>query len=216
MSPHAHGSGPHRASCTPRRLLAAVPAALAGVALALVGPAAASPASELAPPGRCPDITATAPAAAQETAMRCLINYAREEHGLDRLPSVAALDHSSEHKNTLMLSCNDFSHDACGRRWYRVFVQAGYRGTYYGENIAWASQSIGSPRQVMTLWLHSPEHRGNILRRGWTQQGVSVRVGMTFQGEDQVNVWTSEFGRGEETAAQRTRARAADVGSRRR
>ena len=46
----------------------------------------------------------------------------------------------------------------------------------------------------MGRWLRSPGHRANILRAAWTQQAVSVRVGVAFQGQTNANVWTSDFG----------------------
>ena len=157
--------------------------------------ALATPASELAPPGRCADATdALAPPARQEAAMRCLINFARATHDLSPLRQSPVLGRSAAHKNALMLGCGQFAHDACGDPWARVFVQAGYSGPVRGENIAWASAAIAGPRQIMDAWLHSPEHRRNILRPGWTDQGLSVRVDVAFQGVPDASVWTSQFG----------------------
>ena len=158
----------------------------------LPGPARHRP--RAAPAGAAPPTATRRAGAAQQSAMRCLINYARQTHGLSALSASPLLAARLAHKNTLMLRCDDFDHDACGLPWDRVFLQAGYLNPSHGENIGWASGAIGSPRQVMTRWLGSPEHRANILRPGWTQQAVSVRVGVAFQGRADANVWTSEFG----------------------
>ena len=37
-------------------------------------------------------------------------------------------------------------------------------------------------------------HRANILGADWTEQAVSVRVAVGFQGEADATVWTSQFG----------------------
>jgi uncharacterized protein YkwD len=168
--------------------------ALVGV-LALGLGAAGAQGGEPAPAGRCPGAdSASASAARQQAAMRCLINAARAAHGLPALRPSPALARAAALKERLMLACHQFAHTPCGRPWDGVFTQAGYRGHTRGENIAWASQSIASPRQVMSLWLHSPGHRANILRPGFVEQGLSVRVGVAFQGQARANLWTSQFG----------------------
>lgn len=156
---------------------------------------------ELAPAGRC--IGAADPAGrafAQQASMRCLVNFARHADALSALSASATLGRSASHKNSLMLSCDDFAHDACGLPWGQVFLQAGYASSY-GENIGWARAALGSPRQVMAMWLGSPEHRANILGASWTEQAVSVRVSVDFQGASDVNVWTSQFGAGAPAAS---------------
>ncbi len=186
-----------------RRRASAPPCALALAALALVAAAsaAASPATEAPPPDRCPGAgDASAPAAVQQSAMRCLVNAARAAHGLPPLSPSPILARSAAQKNALMLGCDQFAHDACGRPWYAVFSQAGYRGAGRGENIAWASADAASPREIMAAWLRSPGHRANILSPGWTEQAVSVRVAVGFQGQADATVWTSQFGRGEGSA----------------
>ncbi len=190
---------------TSRLRLALAAAGLCSAAL-IGGPALASaaPASgpELAPAGQCAgDSDGAAPAVVQQGAMRCLINAARQAHGLSTLSPSAPLARSAALKNTLMLRCDDFAHNACGQTWDRVFTQAGYRGPAHGENIGWASAAIGSPRQVMALWLTSPEHRANILRPVWSRQAVAVRVAVDFQSLSDVNVWTSQFGADDLAAA---------------
>jgi uncharacterized protein YkwD len=147
---------------------------------------------ELAAPGQCPgDQAADAPAADQARTMRCLINHARQVHHLSVLSAVPALARSAARKDALMLSCDQFRHDACGLPWANVYRSES--SLSLGENLAWASQTLATPRQVMAMWLGSPEHRTNILHPAWREQGVSVSVGVGFQGQSDVNVWTSSF-----------------------
>jgi uncharacterized protein YkwD len=208
---------PARRCVPPGIARAALSGLLGSLALGLgAGAAAAGPAGELAPRGVCPGAeSAAAPAASQQAAMRCLIDYARRAHGLSPLRASAQLGRSAGLKSALMLSCRQFAHGACKRPWDQVFTQVRYPGRVRGENIAWAATEAGSPRQVMALWLRSPEHRANILRPGWTDQGLSVRVGVSFQGQARVNVWTSQFGRAGALAAARERPMTSDSGGRR-
>ena len=155
---------------------------------------------ELAPRGQCRgDQQANAPAPVQEGAMRCLIDHARQVHHLVALRALPVLARSAARKDALMLRCGQFRHDACGLPWSGVYRDG--LSLSLGENIAWASQTLGTPRQVMALWLASPEHRANILRPAWRRQGVSVSVGVSFRGQSNVNVWTSSFAGGDSATA---------------
>jgi uncharacterized protein YkwD len=186
----------------PARLLALVGAAgLAVVPAAASGSPAPDPGA--APSTACADVSAGAPAAVQQSVMRCLINRERRARGLPTLSPSPVLARAAARKNALMVRCDQFEHDACGQAWYGVFVQAGYHGSVRGENIAWASASIASPREVLQMWLHSPPHRANLLSPLWTDQAVSLRVAASFQGEAGAHVWTSQFGRRAAVAAGR-------------
>ncbi len=47
-------------------------------------------------------------------------------------------------------------------------------------------------RSIFRAWIHSPEHRANILGH-YTQIGVGLRVG-DLGGDREVHVWTQHFG----------------------
>ena len=47
-------------------------------------------------------------------------------------------------------------------------------------------------RSIFRAWIHSPEHRANILGH-YTQIGVGLRVG-DLGGDQEVHVWTQHFG----------------------
>jgi uncharacterized protein YkwD len=139
----------------------------------------------------------TAPISVQENAMECLINYARHQAGLPRLSETRKLKVSSLNKAADIMRCNQFSHEACGRDFLYWFRRAGYVGGgcwWAGENLAWGSGSLGSPRAVIKAWLRSPSHRANILDDQYSEFGVALRIG-SFSGSSDAHVWVNHFGR---------------------
>ena len=72
--------------------------------------------------------------------------------------------------------------------WY-WFKQAGYNFTYAGENLA---VDFSDSAAVVSAWMHSPEHRANILDNHYTQIGIATASGM-FEGHPTIFV-VQEFG----------------------
>jgi uncharacterized protein YkwD len=154
----------------------------------------------LAPPLACPnqrDITL--PARTQKRAMRCLHRYARQQAQVPQVSANAELQQAAQAKADDIMSCQQFSHTACGReRFY--WPKHGYTpptppGCYLlAENIAWGSDGNGSARAVMRAWLHSDQHRRYILRRRYRDIGVGLRHG-TFKGKPNSQVWVVILGR---------------------
>ncbi|MGH2982125.1 MAG: CAP domain-containing protein [Solirubrobacterales bacterium] len=134
---------------------------------------------------------------AQERAMRCMVNYAREQAGLRRLNTKRKLNRAADRKAADILRCDDFSHQACGRDFLYWFRRGGYlRGHCWwaGENLAWGSGGLGTARSVMTAWLRSRSHRANLLDSDYRQFGISLREGALSGGRD-AHVWVNHFGR---------------------
>jgi uncharacterized protein YkwD len=132
---------------------------------------------------------------AQEEAMRCMIDFARQRTDLGPLADSAALDSSAAAKTTDLLACDDFSHEACGRPFSYWIAEAGYLSTpcwHVGENLAWGAGADGSVRSIFRAWMRSPEHRANILG-DFTQIGIDREVG-TLEGRAGTDVWTQHFG----------------------
>jgi len=172
---------------------AALAAALASSALASTDEAERL----LAPPGSCPSsMSASAPTAVQLRAMACLVSYARVHAGLAPLQISTVLDRAAALKIDADVRCGQFSHTPCGAGFLSVFSRVGYTSGSsvfaVGENLAWASR--GSPREVMNMWLHSPEHLSNLLSRKWREFGLGVRAGFDFLGVRDASLWANEFG----------------------
>jgi uncharacterized protein YkwD len=167
------------------------------VALAIIAPVAR--ADDLAPVGTCAGADLpTGSVADQQNGMLCLINYARGQHSLAALSTADLLMRSAGIKAGDEVSCNDFSHTPCGRPVTDPFQRAGYIDDTYewqiGENLATATAPVGSPRTVMDAWLHSQEHRDNLLTPGWKEQGIALVLPSSFLGATGSSVWVSHFG----------------------
>lgn len=154
----------------------------------------------LPPKSVCPGQTdSTAPAAAQDKSMLCLINHFRAAQGLSHLDADPELMSAAQAKSRAIVDCNQFSHEACGHPFSWWFDNAGYlTGSWsIGENIEWSGAvspyEVHSPRSTLRDWIHSPEHLANLMNPIWRDQGVAVRRG-PFDGEPYASVWVSQFG----------------------
>jgi uncharacterized protein YkwD len=155
--------------------------------------------SYVAPESVCPGSNDPAAAPqAEEQAMLCLIDWARERAGVPPLARSPVLTRSALLKTIDIVRCRQFSHQACGKSAEDAFERVAYRASALsagvGENIAWGAALAGSPRHVLNAWLSSPTHRANLLRPAWSEQGIALLSLDAFLGVEDVNVWTSHFG----------------------
>lgn len=179
----------------------ALAAVLACALVSLAGPAAAADdpyAALLAPSGACgqADDQLTLDQRTAQAVMTCLTNYARTQSGLKPLQPNAALNDAGDAKLAADVSCGDFSHEPCGKPFASVFAAYLRGATSYqiGENIAWGTGQLGSPRQIMNAWLHSSGHRQNILTPAFTELGVGYLADQDFQGYPGAALWSQQFG----------------------
>lgn len=156
----------------------------------------ATASSLVAPPAACPDQEDLgAPAAVQEQAMACMVNFARAQAGLGELVESSALAQSAHDKSLDILRCDSFSHFACEREFTYWMKETGYTATpcwRVGENLAWGTGEQGSVRSIFAAWLRSPTHRENLLG-DFDETGLSLRTG-TLEGLGGTRVWAQHFG----------------------
>lgn len=179
-----------------RKLPIAV-AALVLIAALFAGSAQARRLSTLvAPASACPNQSELGDSAAvQERAMRCMTDFARAHDGLGPLANAADLDRSAGKKSGDIVRCDAFSHEACGRQFTYWMQRSGYlaaRCWRAGENIAWGTGNYATVRSIFVAWLHSPEHRANLLGR-YSSIGIALRIG-NLEGHRGAHVWTQDFG----------------------
>ncbi len=158
-------------SFRPLTALAAVALAL----LALAGPASAAPAP-------CANAT-TLPGQASEQVLAnatvCLVNRERTRRGMrslrvNRRLSQAALSHTRD-----MIEKRYFEHESkSGGNVVDRLLSTGYLGRVrswlVGENLAWGTETLSTPRQTVVNWMNSPGHRANILKRRFREIGIGV------------------------------------------
>src|SRR5947209_10629418 len=127
-------------------------------------------------------------------AMYCGINVVRHTYRLASVRGNGPLNRSALMKADAVRRCG-FSHTPCGMSFARTFQRAGYLpARAFGENLAWGQSNLGSPLNTISLWLHSPPHRENLLARRWRDLGIAYERGHMF-GYDGVSLWVMQFGR---------------------
>jgi uncharacterized protein YkwD len=191
--------------------LAALALAVAGVGLRPLAERLSAPPPSAAPPLNGVWVAYVAPenvcsggddvggtASAQRRTMTCLVNYARTERGLAPVLPVRELGASAAGKARQIVECGRFDHDPCGVGAGAVFRRAGYARGFaraaYSENIAVMSAGGSSPRFILNAWLNSRDHRENLFRPDWREQGVALLRDVTVGSRQGVTVWISHFG----------------------
>src|SRR3712207_9413731 len=80
-----------------------------------------------------------------------------------------------------MVGARYFSHDSrSGDEFDDRIVRTGYtRGSraILGENLAWGSGGLATPRAIVRGWMRSPGHRRNILHGQFREIGIGVVKG---------------------------------------
>jgi uncharacterized protein YkwD len=125
------------------------------------------------------------------------INEVRAAHGLRPLHIAPGLRRAAQRHSRDMVRRDYFAHTSpTGSTLYRRVVNSTFR-TYgawlAGEDLAWGTGTIGSPRYTVRMWLASPEHRAIMLSRNYRWIGIGRATGR-FLGYSGAVVWTADFG----------------------
>lgn len=134
--------------------------------------------------------------AAYEQELVELVNAQRLANGsLPPYKRVASLDDAARYHAADMAQDNYFDHNSYDRNAqnnlvlvcaWNTRVGKHYKGVY-GENIA---AGYSTPASVMTAWMNSSGHRGNILSGAW-----EIGVGYSSQGGSYGVYWVQDFGK---------------------
>jgi len=182
-------------TCAPRPITATIAFAALLLALALTpaGAGAAQCKGGDVSPAKLTDKRAA-------KAVLCLINKQRRSHHMKPLRRQHAQTKAAKAHNRRMVSRRCFSHrcpgepDLTGR-----LTKAGYLpcSCSWGiaENIAYGSGGAGSPRNIVDAWMHSSEHRANILNPSYRHIGVAAESGTPTAGRQRdAATYTTDFG----------------------
>jgi uncharacterized protein YkwD len=118
--------------------------------------------------------------AAVREAILCLINQERAAHGEGALALNARLARAAQGHSEDMASADYFSHYAPGgsspldRIRASGYIPGSRVGYEVGENIAWGTLWLATPRSIVAAWMASPGHRANILDARYRETGVGV------------------------------------------
>lgn len=129
----------------------------------------------------------------------CLMNAMRANAGLPALKqqdllAQASVDHSQD-----MVDQKYFAHDSLdGRDVVARLKQVAYipkEGTWViGENLAWGSGTLATPKALVNAWMNSPPHRENLLASDFQEVGMGVVFGTPSTQADSGVTVTTDFG----------------------
>jgi uncharacterized protein YkwD len=135
------------------------------------------------------------------SAVLCLHNAERAQHGLPRLSESPRLRRAAERHSSHMVDAHFFDHTSPGGttmldRIRRTGYTNGARGWSLGENIAWASGRLATAAQIQHAWMSSPGHRANILRRSFREIGIGIQPGVPvhLSASQSGATYTTDFG----------------------
>jgi uncharacterized protein YkwD len=135
-------------------------------------------------------------------ATTCLVNRERSAHGERPLSVNGDLQQAAQGHTQSMVDGNYFQHVGRGgqtpldRMRATGYIYSPRIGYEIGENIAWGSARLGTPRAIVAAWMASPGHRANILDARFRDTGVGVsaqlpaRAGRGALG----GIYTQDFG----------------------
>ena len=130
----------------------------------------------------------------------CLVNQERTARGLRVLTQNRRLATAAKRHARDMVAHNYFSHTSLdGADFVDRIRESGYvqpsAFPSLGEDLAWGSGSLGTPRSIVEGWMASPGHRANILSRRFHEAGLGVAYGDPGAGEDGAT-YALDFGSG--------------------
>jgi uncharacterized protein YkwD len=132
----------------------------------------------------------------------CLVNRERADHGERALQPNSQLRQAAQGHTDSMVEHNYFEHVGPGGQTpLQRLRDAGYIyssriGYEIGENIAWGSGALGTPRAIVAAWMASPGHRANILDPHYrdTAIGVAARLPASAAHGQLGGIYTQDFG----------------------
>jgi uncharacterized protein YkwD len=132
----------------------------------------------------------------------CLMNAERTARGLGRLQPEPLLGRVAASYARQMVRGRFFDHTSPGGS----TMLARIRATSYlrdvsswsvGENLAWGSGPLATPRATVRAWMHSADHRANVLDRHFADVGIGVAAGapIALDEGELGGTYVTDFGR---------------------
>jgi uncharacterized protein YkwD len=135
-------------------------------------------------------------------AILCLVNRERASHGERPLRPNPRLETAAQGHSQEMSAGGFIGH--AGRRGGTPLSRIRAGGYLYssrvgyelGENIAWGTRWLSTPRAIVAAWMASPGHRENILDARYrdTAVGVSPKAPASLAHGQAGAIYTQEFG----------------------
>ena len=151
-----------------------------------------------------------------ESATLCLLNAERTSRGLTALRANGRLRNAAVIHSRDMVTGHYFAHeDRSGGGPEERIAHAGYLPRYgpwvIGENIAWGTDYLATPREIVHAWMNSTPHRQNILHSDFREIGVGIASGVPDPALGDGATYSTEFGARSRDLTQARRAHRARV-----
>jgi uncharacterized protein YkwD len=135
-------------------------------------------------------------------AVLCLMNAERTARGLKRLRAQPDLAEAAGRFARQMVRDRFFDHASPGgstmvsRITATSYLRDAVRWTV-GENLAWGTGTKATPRATVDAWMHSADHRANLLDRGFAEVGIGIAAGAPaeLQADETGGTYVTDFGR---------------------
>ncbi len=131
----------------------------------------------------------------------CLVNRERARHGERALHWNERLVRAAQAHTESMAFGDYFEHvgprgETPLMRMRRTgYIYSSHIGFEVGENIAWGSLWLGTPRAVVASWMRSPGHRANILDARYRDTGIGISPHTAGLAHGQSGgIYTQDFG----------------------
>lgn len=132
----------------------------------------------------------------------CLVNRERAGRGEQPLRYNGRLEAAAQGHSESMAAGGYFDHVGPGgqtplqRMRDTGYVYSSNVGFYIGENIAWGTGSLSTPRSIVAGWMASSGHRANILDTHFRDGGIGVaaRAPASVAHGAAGGVYTQDFG----------------------
>jgi uncharacterized protein YkwD len=137
-----------------------------------------------------------------DAATLCLVNRERTSRGESALRADVDLQRAAQTHSAEMAAGDYFDHIApSGSTPLTRMRAAGYIfspriGYAIGENIAWGTLWLATPKAIVAGWMASPGHRANILDAKFTETGIGVSphpISSLARGQSGA-IYTQDFG----------------------
>jgi uncharacterized protein YkwD len=146
----------------------------------------------------------------------CLLNLERRVSSLPPLAEQSQLSQASSGYSADMVARQFFDHvSPDGKTLVDRLTAVGYLGSVdtwaAGENIAWGTGDLSTPRSIVQAWMNSPPHRENILDTTFREIGLGIAAGVPQTSAGTGATYTTDFGvrEGASSATQDAAPRAA-------
>jgi uncharacterized protein YkwD len=184
------------------RTRSAIVAVLALVTSAVPAMAGAKPSARAGAAGSCANASldpSKLARAVYRQAVVCLINRQRALAGRKPLRRNPRLERAGQGHTDDMVANGFFSHASFdGRSPEDRIIQAGYtnrREAYdLSENIGFEYAGSASASDLVDAWMHSVQHRFNILKRDFEEIGIGVRNQVPLGAQEAGGTFAAEFG----------------------